>query len=75
MNASKASIGNITGRCLWRFLRLKIWNIKIFCLFLPVVITNQVMRWRSIVDEMEGPEIWNRFYSLSSDGVTLRSEQ
>ena len=73
MNAAKASIGNsMASRCLWRFLRVKIWSIKIFCLFLPVVITNHVMRWRSIVDEMEGP---NResCASPSQDGVTLRS--
>ena len=71
----KASIGkSIASRCLWCFFKLKIWNIKIFCLFLPVVITNQVMRWRSIVDEMEGPKIRNRCYPLSQDGVTLRSD-
>ena len=48
------------------FLWLKIWRIKIFCLFLPVVITNHVMRWRSIVDE-------TMVYPIYKNGVTLRS--
>ena len=41
MKAAKASIGkSMASRCLWRFLRVKIWSIKIFCLSLPVVTTN-----------------------------------
>ena len=42
-------------------------------LFIFVAVKCVTMRWISIVDEMEEPEIWNRCYSLSPDGVTLRS--
>ena len=34
----------------------KIWKFGEFFVFSPAVTTNHVMRWRSIVDEMEGPK-------------------
>lgn len=70
----KASIGNTSpvgafGVFLW----LKIWSIKKFCLFLPVVTTNQgcigyqsSMKWK---DQRYGRKV----IALSQDGVTLRS--
>ena len=38
------------------FFRAKIWIIRILFVYLPVVTTNHVMRWRSIVDEKEEPK-------------------
>ena len=55
-NGTHCSIGSKKSNLICFFAR--------FALSLPVVTTNHVMHWRSIVDEMEGPKIRNRCYSL-----------
>ena len=47
----RSKIGCISGK-----LKYNLVFYSICTIFVAVVTTNHVMRWRSIVDEMEGPK-------------------